>query len=261
MPVPIFYEHILINGEKMSASKGNVIYPKDWLEVADPEILRFFYNKRLMKTRSFSWRDLPEMYDEYDKHMLVYFNKIESKNEKEKNHMKRLFEISQLKKPVFVSQIPYSFAGLIAQMCKPEEGIERAVKLLKFTGHIKSLTKKEKTYLQKRLLLAKNWTEKYAPAELKIQLNEHAPEGIKRELSADEKNAIKSLVNWLKGKLKEEDIQTSIYEIARENSIEPRRFFWILYHIILSRDSGPRLGPFIIVIGKGKVIRLLEEII
>jgi len=261
MPVPIFYEHILIDGEKMSASKGNVIYPKAWLEVADPDLLRFFYNKRLMKTRSFSWRELPDMYDDYDRHMMVYFGKTEIGNEKESKHMKRLFEISQLKKPAFANQVPYSFAALIAQICKPEEGIERAVKLLKFTGHIKSLSEKEEESLKKRLLLAKNWSEKYAPAELRIKLNEHAPEKIKEELNADEKNAITSLIKGLKGNIKDEDIQTQIYDIARENSVEPKRFFWILYQIILSRDSGPRLGPFIIVIGKENIIRLLEEIV
>jgi len=36
MPVPVFYEHLMIEGEKMSASLGNVVYPGDWLEVAPP---------------------------------------------------------------------------------------------------------------------------------------------------------------------------------------------------------------------------------
>ncbi|HLG23762.1 MAG TPA: lysine--tRNA ligase, partial [Candidatus Nanoarchaeia archaeon] len=59
MPEPIFYEHLTIDNQKMSASLGNVVYPKDWVEVAPTEILRLFYNKRLMTTRSFSWKDLP----------------------------------------------------------------------------------------------------------------------------------------------------------------------------------------------------------
>ena len=82
MPEPIFYEHIIINGEKMSASLGNVIYPKDWIEVAPVALLRFFYNKRLMKTRSFSWIDLPKLYDDFDKHSEVFHRKIRLENEK-----------------------------------------------------------------------------------------------------------------------------------------------------------------------------------
>ncbi|MEK6852240.1 MAG: lysine--tRNA ligase, partial [Nanoarchaeota archaeon] len=66
MPFPIFYEHIMIEGKKMSASLGNVIYPVQWLEVAPPELLRVFYNKRLAQTRSVSWKELPALYAEYE---------------------------------------------------------------------------------------------------------------------------------------------------------------------------------------------------
>jgi lysyl-tRNA synthetase class 1 len=56
-PEPIFYEHLIIGGVKMSASIGNVIYPSDWLKVSRPETLKYLYMKRLMKTRSFEWKD------------------------------------------------------------------------------------------------------------------------------------------------------------------------------------------------------------
>jgi len=260
MPVPIFYEHILIDGEKMSASKGNVIYPRDWLEVAEPEILKFFYNKRLMKTRSFSWKDLPIMYDDYDRHMMIYFDKVNIKNERERNHMKRLFEMSQLKKPIFKSNTPYSFAAVISQICKPDQGVERAIKLLKFTGHAKALTSKEKSYLQERLLHAKNWTEKYAPVELRIHINEKMPDEIKEKIADNERNALKMLIEEIRKEQKDEELQFQIYEIAKQNSVEPKRFFQILYQILLSKDFGPRLGPFMIVIGKDNVIKLLNEV-
>jgi len=260
MPVPIFYEHIFIDGEKMSASKGNVIYPGEWLEAAEPEIMKFFYNKRLMKTRSFSWSDLPNMYDDYDNHMMVYFDKKEIKSERDAKHMKRLFEFSQIDKPALKKNIPYSFAALISQICKPEEGIERAVNLLKFTGHIKTISKKEREYLQERLILAKNWTEKYAPVDMRIVVNEHAPKDVKENICTNEKYAVTSLIDELKKDQKEEDLQSKIYEIARLNSIEPKQFFKILYNIIISRDSGPRLGPFMIVLGKENVLKLLNEV-
>ncbi|MEM7819925.1 MAG: lysine--tRNA ligase [Candidatus Aenigmatarchaeota archaeon] len=260
MPVPIFYEHLLIDGEKMSASKGNVVYPKDWIEVAEPELLKFFYNKRLMKTRSFSWRELPNLYDDYDKHALVYFDKLRIDNEREKNHMKRLYEISQIKKPKFFAQIPFSFAAIISQICKPEESIKNAIKLLKFTGHINRLSQKEKKELQKRLLLAKKWSEKYAPEDIKIKLNEQIPKDFLEKLTINEKNAISMLINELKKELSEAELQSKIYDIARANNIEPKRFFQIMYQLLLNKDSGPRLGPFIMIIGKDKIIKLLEDV-
>lgn len=260
MPVPIFYEHILIDGEKMSASKGNVIYPRDWLEAAEAELMKFFFNKKLMKTRSFSWRELPNMYDDYDNHMMVYFGKKEIKNERDAKHMKRLFEFSQVGKPVLKKNIPYSFAALISQICKPEQGVERAVKLLKFTGHFKTVSKKDKEFLQERLILAKNWTEKHAPVDMRIQLNEKVPEEIKEKTSTNERYAVAALTDELKKKQTEEQLQSRIYEIARLNSIEPKDFFRLLYQIIMGKDSGPRLGPFMVVIGKEHVTKLLNEV-
>ncbi|MDP3764952.1 MAG: lysine--tRNA ligase, partial [Nanoarchaeota archaeon] len=92
-PEPFFYEHILIDNAKMSASIGNVVYPKDWLEVAPAELLRMFYNKRLMTTRSFSWKDLSNLYDEYDYMSKIYFGNLKLENKKEELHYKRLFEV------------------------------------------------------------------------------------------------------------------------------------------------------------------------
>ena len=50
-----------------------------------------------------------------------------------------------------------------------------------------------------------------------------------------------------------EDLQNSIYSIAKENQVQPKDFFKILYEIILSKDRGPKIGPFIEDIGKKKV--------
>ena len=108
-----------------------VIYPKDWLEVAPVDLLRFFYNKRLMKTTSFSWKDLPKLYDDYDAHASVYFGKTSLENKKEEHHMKRLFEISSGKEKEMVP-ITFSHASIIAQLFHSEE---YAIQRLEKTGH------------------------------------------------------------------------------------------------------------------------------
>lgn len=253
MPVPIFYEHLMIDNEKMSASKGNVVYPKDWLEVAEPELLKFFYNKRLMKTRSFSWKELPMAYDDYDKHAGVYANKIKIDNERESSHMKRLYQISQLKKIKQPSSLPFNFAVIISQMYGPDEGIKKATELMKF----KSITADKKD-LQKRLLLAKAWSDKYADESIKIRVNDNVRVEFLDSLNDNELKCIYSLIAELKNNVNEEHLQTTIFEIAKSNNVEPKRFFNILYQLIMNKDFGPKLGPFIIAIGKEKVIKLLK---
>ena len=58
-----------------------------------------------------------------------------------------------------------------------------------------------------------------------------------------------------------EDIQNEIYQIAKGNDIEPRDFFKILYQIILSTTKGPKIGPFIMDIGRKNVAEKLNEYI
>ena len=67
------------------------------------------------------------------------------------------------------------------------------------------------------------------------------------------KNLLEKLVTLLEGNEEIEDLQNSIYQIAKGDNIEPKEFFKVLYQIILSTTRGPKIGPFIIDIGKKNV--------
>ena len=67
------------------------------------------------------------------------------------------------------------------------------------------------------------------------------------------KTALKQLAQLLSENEKIEDLQNSIFTIAKQNQVQPKDFFRILYQIILSTDRGPKIGPFIEDIGKKKI--------
>ena len=73
------------------------------------------------------------------------------------------------------------------------------------------------------------------------------------------KIALKQLADLLSKNEKIEDLQNSIYTIAKENQVQPRDFFRILYQIILSTDRGPKIGPFIEDIGTKKVAESIKK--
>ncbi len=251
MPEPIFYEHLMIDGEKMSASLGNVVYPKDWLEVASAELLRFFYNKRLMKTRSFSWKDLPKLYDDYDMHMDVFSGKVELDNKKEEQHMKRLFEISHGKeiKPVNVT---FAHAAMVAQIGPSDEDIIRS---LEKTGHY---GKKMHDIIFERINKAKAWLEKYAPDDVKFTVQEEVPKDLR--LSVKEKKALHLVAEALKEKeWNEKTLFEEFYNICKKIDVKNTDFFRAAYNVLLNKDKGPKLAPFILALGKEKVIELFEK--
>ncbi len=258
MAVPILYEHIMIGGEKMSASLGNVVYPKDWLECAPPELLRFFYNKKLMKTRSFSWSDLPKLYDDYDMHESVFFGKTKVENKKEEEHMKRLYKISQKRMPRSMpAQIPFDFAVTIAQIVPDSDLPVRGMEILKSTGHVKGkLSESEKEAIMGRLRLAKNWAEQYAPAKYRFKVQDK----VKAKIGPNVKKVVHALgAELAKRKWEEEDLLNLFYALCKEKGVSPKLFFRSMYNIMISKDYGPRLAPFILSIGRKKVAQLLEQ--
>lgn len=252
MPVPIFYEHIMVDNVKMSASLGNVIYPKDWLGVAHPELLRFFYNKRLMKTRSFSWRDLPNIYDEYDNYGRVYFKKTRIENKKEERHMKRLYEVSQGKDIMKPIDMTFSHAAIVAQIFQEEEDV---VESLKKTGHYK---KEHHKQIFERVEKAKAWLEKYAPEDAKLTIQTEVPEGV--ELNSKQKRALHDVAESLRNnEYNEKSLHEEFYNICKKEEITPKDFFRAGYLVLLNRERGPKLAHFILTLGKEKVAELLDR--
>ncbi|MBU0627747.1 MAG: lysine--tRNA ligase [Nanoarchaeota archaeon] len=251
-PQPIFYEHIMIDNQKMSASVGNVVYPFEWLEVAPPELLRFFYNKRLMQTRSFSWKDLPSLYDDLDHHSKVYHGLEKVENEKELKQMKRIYEISVPKKDKPVS-MAFSHASIIAQIFENDEDI---VVSLKKTGHY---NKSEHSAVMSRIKRAKLWVEKYAPESDRFKLQDKVPEGL--SLTELQKKALHEVASLLKKKeWNEQDLFNEFYNLLKNLGLKPGDFFKAGYMVLLNKERGPKLANFILAVGKDKVIELFEKV-
>lgn len=248
-PVPIFYEHLMIDGRKMSASLGNVIYPREWLSVAQPQVLRFFYNKKLMKTRSFSWRDLPSLYDEYDRYALEY----EKGGEGRKSlHRRRLYEISQLngvEKPVPLS---YSHAALLTRVYPEEEDI---IASLKRSGHY---DESKHDLIVKRIRLAANWVAKYAPPELRQGEAEVA--AVAGKLDEKQKKLLGELAAFLRKDRKPEEIQGRIHELGPALGLSAKKAFQAVYLAVMGSTSGPRAGNLLASLDREWVVRRFKEL-
>ncbi|MBI3036497.1 lysine--tRNA ligase [Candidatus Woesearchaeota archaeon] len=256
-PETFFYEHLTIEGVKMSASLGNVVYPRQWLEVASPQLLRFFYNKRLMTERSFSWKELPMLYDEYDKAAAVYFDKLVIENEKERKHTKRLYEISNRtgNKAIDVpSTLGFSHAAMVSQVFSDEKDI---ISSLEKTSHY---SKEEHKQIMQRIKLARSWITMYAPEEVKYVLQQEVSDEVKSKLSEPQIKALKTLAEKLRSKKwGEKELYNECYTIAKDAGLQPPEFFKAAYIVLLNKERGPKLAPFLLALGE-KAVRLLEQV-
>ena len=53
--------------------------------------------------------------------------------------------------------------------------------------------------------------------------------------------------------------QSMVFDIAREHNVEPAEFFKSIYQILLGQDRGPRFGTFTQLIGKDRMISLIDR--
>ncbi len=244
MPVPIFYEHLMVDGVKMSASLGNVVYPQDWAEVARPETLKYLYMKRIMKSRSFSWHDVPVLELELDraiksKTKLVEYSTINGRN---------LEEIT----------VDY---GTIASMVGIFQDDKDLFEKLVDMGLIsKKDLAKQKDLLEERVKNARVWVEKYAPEEFKLKFLENLSEKEKSAIDPAARKLLGLIADNITSLSKADEIQQTIFDTAKSNDVSPKLVFKAIYLALLGRDHGPRAGMLVLALGKEKCIKRLKEV-
>ena len=137
---------------------------------------------------------------------------------------------------------------LLIELCKifKDNRLERITSKLIDYGAIKETN----SHIEELIKLAGKYSDHFE--ETKIPDTEFT-------IDDSAKNALRQLADILSKDEKIEDLQNSIYNIAKENQVQPRDFFRILYQIILSADRGPKIGPFIEDIGKKKVAESIKK--
>ncbi len=232
-PVFVGYEFIGVQGlkGKMSGSAGNAITPGQLLEIYEPNMLRWLYNKRAPGSAfNFAFdSDTIRQYDEFD----------------------RLHPDRKV--------IPFRQAVALGQIVQWDTKKLQAI--LAGTGN-----SFDSTATHERLVHAKNWLEVYNPEEA-ILVRDSLHADYLAQLSPAEKEQIRALHDFLiqNPTASIADIEAAAYQIPRttntstaELAKQQRAFFKNVYQLLISRDTGPRLGTFLYVIDRQRTLQLLN---
>jgi lysyl-tRNA synthetase class 1 len=73
------------------------------------------------------------------------------------------------------------------------------------------------------------------------------------ELKDNERNAVLELAGIVNGSDDENYLQNVIFTLAKKHNIPTGQFFKTLYKILIGSESGPKLGPYIIAMGRQNV--------
>ncbi|MEM4312178.1 MAG: lysine--tRNA ligase [Nitrososphaerales archaeon] len=248
-PYHVQYEMFLDKkGKKISKSIGGSLTPQLWLKYATPQSLLLLLYKRIIGIRRIGLEDIPRYMDEYDRLEDIYFGRIKLDNPAKEIKLKGIYEyINHLKPPKEPStHVPYNMLVDLASVAPEEGSIDFIVNRLKSYRILKGEADEG---LIKRILLCLEWAKDFK-------------RGLTRKiisLGEKEKKALWELREVLKWESDAQKIQNYIFEIAKKNQIEPPSFFTLLYRILLNSDRGPRLGPYIVDIGREKVIETIDK--
>ncbi|MFA5405953.1 MAG: lysine--tRNA ligase [Candidatus Nanoarchaeia archaeon] len=233
---------------KMSASHGNVIFVSDALAVYFAPVMRYiFMGNRANKDFAISFdEDVIKIYEDFYQCERAYYGKTDLAD-KRVNQLKRVYEFC-VEKPAKKMPVQLSFrtAALVIQTADKSEWLAKIKEFYK-------ITKTDEPRVKSVLNCAEHWIKYYAPEEYKIIINDKAP---KIKLSPTIKKAVIELGKKLLDKKRSEDELTKIiFDIAKPVGI--KEFFTACYQLILSKDKGPKLAPFIISADQKRIGELL----
>jgi len=249
-PMHARYEMFLDKaGRKISSSIGNVLTPQVWFRYGSPQSLLLLMLKRFVGTRTLDVTDIPIYMNELDHLEDTYFGKRTVKDEKELAKLRGLYAycwvLNPPEKPSF--HVPYNLLTFLTKVAPKgrEEGF--MIEKLQSYGYLQKGRTLDES-LKKRIGYVFNWVRDF--------------EEIKEttiSLTAEEREAIKELIEVLKVENEAEKIQNAIFNTAKKHNVKPAIFFKSLYTILIGVPRGPRMGPYILAMGKQNVINALQN--
>ena len=266
-PVKVPFEWVGIGGRDMATSEGIVFLPKDWLSIAPPELFRYLMLKTGI-TRAFDIRTerIPDMVDEFERFERTYYGLEESTEEQmEKTQLLYPLCLAGETPESYVSKLPFKFAVNTSQMediLGSETILERCRQVLKKQYGLDEVPQEAMDLVPTRLLRAKTWAKEYGSQRDQVDVPDSVPSEIINTLTEDDREFLRKFVEILKGdSLDDEEIQAKVFEIARSVGLKDKRAFIVLYRILISRKSGPRLGGFLNLLGNEWVLNRIMSVL
>lgn len=259
-PHHVMYEFLQLKGQgAMHSSTGLAISATQMLQMTPPEVLRYL----LMRQSPRKHIDFDPglgiltLVDEFDRLERVYFGAEE--NAGDLTEVERTYQLScpsgapaDMPKP-----IAYRHLTTVAQMADSVEGVEAILRRsAEVTG---DLTDSDRAHLAERVEHVRYWLEKFAPDNLKFQVQSDLPDV---DLSADDRVFLQDLAGRLES-LPVDDwtgqtVHDAIYAAKDVAGLKPGDAFRAVYRIILGQDRGPRAGFFVASLEKGWVVARLK---
>lgn len=250
-PEPVLYEHILVDGQKMSKSLGNIVTLEEMLEVVKPEVLRyFFFRTKATKHKDFNIKtDILPLVEEYEHVERLYYGIERPSPAEDLAEMKRIYELSQVTKALpQLSQIPYRHLATIIQIRNEPE----------FAAHKLGLSAEKIPALKAEMARVSAWLSKYAGDDVKFEVQKNIPAEATAKLDSAQKEILAKIADKIATNPSAEELHNFIYNGAKEANVPPQKIFEAIYGVFINKQRGPRAAAFLLALDREFVVNRLK---
>lgn len=266
-PIGPMYAFVGISGmAKMSSSKGGVPTPADALEIMEAPLLRWLYARR-KPNQSFKIafdQEIQRLYDEWDK--LDAKVADGSVLPADAAAHSRAVRTAAGELPTTPRPLPYRTLASVADITAgAEDQTLRILRDLDPSDPIASLDE-----ARPRLDRAENWITTQVPAEARTIVRSEPDAELLGTLDEQGRESLRLLMEGLDTHWSLDGLTTLVYGVPKvmagldpdakptpELKVAQRTFFALLYRLLVSRETGPRLPTLLLAVGAERVRKLL----
>jgi len=256
-PIPVPYEWVTNYGQRLGKSVGRVLTLGEMIDIATPEISRYFFFRTQPTTHKEMDFELgiTKLAEDYENCEKVYFGLDENVPEKEIGDIKRTYEVAQVAGvPDSYFQVSYSHLISVVQTNPDFDSI---LEVLKRTEHFDDLPEESMERLRQKAEAVRMWLDTRAPDDVKFSIHRTPPD---IEVPENERALLRSLLDKLEPLEWQADrIHDAVYSVAVEAEMKAGPIFKLVYRIFLARERGPRLGYLLASLDKDFVVERVRH--
>ncbi|HET7798927.1 MAG TPA: lysine--tRNA ligase [Humibacillus xanthopallidus] len=267
-PVGPMYAFVGIAGmAKMSSSKGGVPIPADALEVMEAPVLRWLYARR-RPNQSFDVAFGPELqrlYDEWD----ALNRKVADGSAQPGDLAAHLRATSTASGVLPATPRPMPFRTIASVIDVTQGDEEQAVRILSELEPDNPVVSTDD--LRPRLDCAERWMLGYVPAQDRTIVRTEPDAELLGSLDEQQRESLRLLADGLDEHWSLDGLTHLVYGVPKiQRGIDPeakvkdpelsaaqRTFFVLVYRLLVSRDTGPRLPTLLLAVGADRVRTLI----
>ncbi|MFF4706226.1 lysine--tRNA ligase [Streptomyces sp. NPDC001288] len=269
-PIGPMYAFVGISGmAKMSSSRGGVPTPADALKIMEPQLLRWLYARR-RPNQSFKIafdQEIQRLYDEWDK--------LDAKVAEgaalpaDVAAHARAVGTAAGELPRTARPLPYRTLASVADITAGHE--DQALRILSELDPANPLTSVDEA--RPRYDKAEAWINTQVPADQRTIVRAEPDAELLKSLDEASRQSVRLLLDGLAERWSLDGLTHLVYgvpkvqagfsadatpkELPAEIKTAQRTFFALLYHLLVGRDTGPRLPTLLLAVGQERVRTLL----